>query len=58
VDAGSEYGGMWMDCGNLEMGWRGTTAGLAVVSRRKVRSEMASKDSASGTEQMVGHFRR
>jgi hypothetical protein len=35
VDAGSEYGGMWMDCGNLEMGWRGTTAGLAVVSMEK-----------------------
>jgi hypothetical protein len=58
MDAGSGYGGMWMDCGNLEMEWRGTTAGLAVVSKRKVRSEMACKDSTSGTEQMVGHFRR
>jgi hypothetical protein len=57
VDAGSGYGGMWVDCGNLEMGWRGTTAGLAVVSKRKVRSEMASKDSVLGTEQMVGHFK-
>jgi hypothetical protein len=44
--------GLWLPGDGMERNY----SWIGCMSKRKVRSEMASKDLVSGTEQMVGHF--